>query len=310
MKSVLITGATGLVGKALVQSLLANDYSVKIVTRSQQKAKILFPKNVEVIECDLSQNRIDSEQLSHVHAVVNLLGESIAEGRWTQRRKNELYNSRVISTRNLVQSFNTAPQVFVSASAIGIYKDQQDQWINESSEHGNDFLSQLCLDWESEAKQVLKINNNSNSRVILLRTGLVLSNDGGALKKMLPAFRLGLGGRLGHGEQWMSWIHRVDLVRMIIFLINNSVINGAVNAVAPEPVKNIDFSKILAKSLHRPLGPAVPEFVLKLAFGEMSTVLLSSQRVSCKKIEQSGFKFQYSNLEKALLDCIEPTHKS
>ncbi len=299
MKKVLVTGATGLIGKTLSYSLIKEGYKVIAVTRNKNSAQSQLPEGIEIIECQLVNDTIKSNLIDNVDVVINLLGESIASGRWTAERKKELYNSRILTTRNLVRSFKIAPKILISGSAIGIYGNRANEELSESSSFGNDFLAQLCANWEVETKKIFSLEEGLNSRIINLRTGLVLSAQGGALKKMLPAFRFNMGGILGDGQQWMSWIHIDDLVRMILFLIANPDVSGAVNAVAPNPVKNSEFTEALVKALRGRRGPTVPKLALKLLFGEMSTVLLSSQKVSSGKIQKLGFSFEYGNLSEA-----------
>lgn len=299
MKKVLLTGATGLIGQTLSDSLIKEGYKVIAVTRNKKTAGDSLADGIEIIECQLANATIKSDLIENIDVVINLLGESIASGRWTKERKEELYNSRILTTRNLIHSFKAAPKVFISASAVGIYGDRSDEELSETSSLGNDFLAELCRNWENETKKIFDLEYGASSRVLNLRTGLVLSSKGGALKKMLPAFRFGIGGRLGHGQQWMSWIHIDDLVRLILFLITNSEATGPINVTAPNPVRNSDFTETLVKALGGYQGPPVPKFALKLLFGEMASVLLSSQKVSSAKIQKLGFQFQYENLAEA-----------
>ncbi|MEK6774767.1 MAG: TIGR01777 family oxidoreductase [Bdellovibrionota bacterium] len=296
---ILVTGATGLVGRELTKQLIMSGYQVTVVSRKKNKAMAALPGVTEVIECNLSKEKIAAD-LNQFEGVIHLMGESVASGRWNEKRKKEIYNSRILSTKNLVESFSRAPKFFISASAIGIYGERGDEILHEDSELGTDFLAKVCVDWEKEAKMIHLRPQGNLTRSVQLRTGLVLSNHGGALAKMLPAFRLGMGGALGDGRHWMSWIHLQDLVRIICFAIENPEVAGALNAVSAAPERNIDFSKKLAKTLNRTLGPRIPRFALKLLFGEMATILLSSQNVSSKKIGEYGFKFNYQALEDAL----------
>ena len=305
MKKVLITGATGLIGKKLSHSLVKEGYKVIAVTRNKNSARSQLHEGIEIIECQLANDTIKSNLIDNVDVVINLLGESIASGRWTPERKKELYNSRILTTRNLIRSFSAAPKVFISGSAIGIYGDRANEDLSETSSTGNDFLAQLCANWEVETKKIFSLEGGINSRVINLRTGLVLSAQGGALKKMLPAFDFGMGGILGDGEQWMSWIHIDDLVRMILFMIANPEVSGPFNAVSSNPVKNSDFTEALVKALEVRRGPTVPKLAMKLLFGEMSTVLLSSQKVSSSKIQKLGFQFQYKTISEAFEQLLE-----
>ncbi len=296
---ILITGATGLIGRELTKQLIMSGYQVTVVSREKNKARLALPGIKEIIECNLSKEKIAAD-LNQFEGVIHLMGESVVSGRWNEKIKKEIYNSRILSTKNLVESFSRAPKFFISASAIGIYGEGGDKILNEHSELGTDFLAKVCIDWETEAKKIHLRSQGNLTRSVQLRTGLVLSRHGGALAKMLPAFRLGIGGALGDGQHWMSWIHLQDLVRIICFAIENSEVAGAINAVSAVPERNIDFSKKLAKTFNRNLGPRMPRFVLKLLFGEKATILLSSQNVSSKKIESYGFKFNYQTLQEAL----------
>jgi hypothetical protein len=236
-----------------------------------------------------------------VDAVIHLAGENIADGRWTSKRKKTIKNSRVLSTRNLVstlKSISTPPDVFISASAIGFYGKDRPVELYEGLNPGKDFLADVCKEWEHEAIAA----QDHNVRTIVLRIGIVLGYEGGAMKKMLPPFWAGAGGNLGDGNQWMSWIHVNDLVGMIIHGLENNSIQGAYNATSPDPVTNRTFTKCLAKSLGRPALIPVPKFALKLILGEVSELLLGSLKVSSMKIIESGYKFMFPDLQSALND--------
>jgi uncharacterized protein (TIGR01777 family) len=231
---------------------------------------------------------------------VNLAGASIAGGRWTKARKQLLRTSRIDTTQALVGALakmNARPRVLVSASAIGIYGDRGDERLTEESRTGTDFLAGLARDWEAEALKAEALG----IRVVLARFGIILAQHGGALAKMLLPFKLGVGGRLGSGKQWMSWITLEDVVGAVRFAVENGSVRGTVNVVAPQPAQNAEFTQALAKALHRPgLFPA-PAFVLRLALGEMAdALLLSSQRVSTQKLQQLGYQFRFPELPSAL----------
>lgn len=238
-----------------------------------------------------------AEILASADAIVNLAGEPIDQ-RWTATAKKRIYDSRIEGARSLVNVLAAQPRrppVLVSASAIGYYGSRGDQTLTESSSPGADFLARVVVDWEDAAQSAESLG----LRVIRLRLGMVLGH-GGALAKLLPPFRMGLGGRLGSGRQWMSWIHIDDAVNLILFAISYSAIKGAVNATAPLPVTNLEFTDRLAAALHRPAIFPVPAFALKLVFGEMSEVLLASQRVLPTVAKSAGFRFQYPDLQTAL----------
>lgn len=273
---VAITGATGLVGSALVRALSARG-----------DEPIVLPR--------------DCTALPPADAVVHLAGAPIAV-RWTAARKREMVESRVLGARRLAAAIASAsprPTVLVSASAIGAYGDRGDEVLTEDSTRGSDFLATLVRDWEAAADEARGV------RVVQLRFGIVLSRRGGALAKMLPPFRLGVGGRLGAGAQWMSWIALDDLVRVIQFAITTSTLAGQVNAVAPNPVTNVEFSRTLAQALHRPAMFPVPAVALRAIFGEMARqTLLASQRVSPAKLERAGFRFDHPTLDSALRSAL------
>jgi uncharacterized protein (TIGR01777 family) len=268
---VAITGASGLVGTALTRALRQDGNDVTPVPR-------------------------DSAEIGGADAIVHLAGAPIAM-RWTARRKHAILESRVVGTRRIVETIaklERAPRVFVCASAIGYYGDRADEPLDESASAGSDFLATVVREWEGAAQK-------ARVRTVLLRFGIVLSPDGGALAKMLPAFRLGVGGRLGSGAQWMSWIGLHDLIRVIRFAIESDDMSGAVNAVAPEPVTNAVFTATLGRVLRRPALLPVPAFALRALFGEMAGLtMLASQRVIPTRLAHAGFQFESPSLEVAL----------
>jgi uncharacterized protein (TIGR01777 family) len=243
---------------------------------------------------------VDVPAMEGFDAVVHLSGASIGGERWTSKRKQVLRSSRVDSTRVLVDALThlkQPPRVFACASAIGFYGDRGDEVLTESSGHGNDFLSIVCRAWEGEAARAAA----SGIRTVIMRFGIVLSVDGGALPRMLTPFRFGAGGRLGSGKQWMSWIALEDVVRVLRAAMDDASWNGPVNVVAPEPVRNSEFTRVLASVLHRPAIFPAPALALRLALGEMAdALLLSSQRVQPECLARCGYAFRYENLEAAL----------
>lgn len=297
---ILITGATGLIGKRLTETLLQRGQD-QLVVLTRNKGKANFPEQVDVVEWkNPASDLIPSEALAGVEAVIHLAGESIAEGRWTKAKKERLWSSRVDATRNLIKSFENSSnhnlKTVLSSSAIGFYGDRQDEALTEASEKGSGYLSDLCHNWElSSLSETL-----TNTRFVQLRTGIVLSKDGGALAKMLPPFKMGAGGRLGSGNQWMSWVHIDDMVGLILHSLENQAIQGVVNATAPEPVTNSGFTKVLGTVIKRPTIFPVPAFGLKVLFGEMSSILLEGQRVLPQKLQDHGYQFQYGKLHDAL----------
>lgn len=272
-----ITGASGFIGRALAGRLVAAGHSV-------QPLKLR-----------------ESAAAPAADAVIHLAGEPVAQ-RWTAEAKRRIRASRVEGTRKLVDSLerlSPRPATLISASAVGIYGSRGEAILTESSAPGSGFLADVCVEWERAAG----IANALGIRVVEVRVGLVLGH-GGALARMLPAFKLGAGGRLGSGEQWMSWIHLDDLTALIEFALDQTSLRGPVNATAPNPVTNREFTRTLAAALHRPALAAVPAFALKLMFGEMASVLLDSQRVLPKGAEAAGFRFRYPDLAPALADLL------
>ncbi|MFZ4404291.1 MAG: TIGR01777 family oxidoreductase [Pseudobdellovibrionaceae bacterium] len=303
---ILITGATGLIGKELGKALALKDHQLVVISRSAEKAKLVLPFPCEVIEGDLEKSPL---LLPAVDAVIHLAGTSVAEGRWTAEQKKSILESRVLGTRHLLQSLSAAPSVFISSSAIGIYGDRGDEELTESSSTGPGFLAEVCKQWEAEAEKIHARSGFSGVRTVYMRTGVVLARSGGALEKMLWPFRAGIGAALASGQQKMSWIHIDDLVQLFIFALENPSAQGAINAVAEKPVSNLDFSKTLAKILHRPLLPNIPTFVLKILFGEMAVVLTASQNIKPTAALNLGFAFRFKDLQSALDDLLAEASK-
>ena len=292
---ILITGGTGLIGAALCRDLLAHGQRVSVLTRNAGRAKARFPSGVGVFE------QLDAA--GQADAVVNLAGENLSAGRWTARRKREFVDSRIGMTQRLVAWMAAQPQrprVLVSGSAIGWYGPRDDQMLGEDAAPGDDFSARLCRMWEEEAGKAEALG----VRVCCIRTGIVLAAEDGALRQMLLPFRLGLGGPMGSGRQWMSWIARDDLVALIVWLIDNPEARGAFNGTAPEPVTNAQFAQTLANSLHRPALLRTPAFALRALFGEMADLLLSGQRVVPRRALEAGFAFRYPNLPSALSSVL------
>jgi uncharacterized protein len=303
---VLVTGSTGLVGTALVNELARDGHTVCRLIRPLSTVVGGAPvakAHGKTEGFDVAWNPATGELGGAgvgADAVVNLAGASIAGGRWTKARKELLHTSRIHTTRALVGALakmNARPRVLVSASAIGIYGDRGDEILTEGSRPGTDFLAGLAQDWEAEALKAEALG----IRVVLARSGIILAKHGGALAKMLLPFRVGLGGRLGSGKQWMSWITLEDVVGVVRLAIENGSVRGTVNVVAPQPVQNAEFTKLLAKTLHRPALFPAPALALRLALGEMAdALLLSSQRVAPEVLEKLGYRFSQSELLPAL----------
>ncbi len=288
---VLVSGVSGPIGTALLPSLNARGYEVTRLVRTPASGE-------GQINWDPAKP-LAPESVSGFAAVIHLAGESIV-GRWTEAKKKRIRESRVGPTRNLAQSLAKAkdrPRVFVTASAIGYYGDRGDEVLRESSAPGKGFLAEVCRDWEAASQPAV----DAGIRSVQLRTGLVLSPDGGALQKMVLPFRLGIGGNIGNGRQWWSWIDIQDWVGALHHILKTDLLQGAVNLVAPRPVTNAEFTKILASVLSRPAIFPMPAFAARLAFGQMADeLLLASQRVEPAKLISSGYPFHYSDLRKAL----------
>ena len=306
---VVVTGATGFVGTALVRELLAAGHAVIALSRDIGRAVRRLPARCQV----LAWNPMDSDPtaLRGADAVVHLAGEGIAGTRWTAARKRAIRDSRVNTSIALVRALgdldaSVRPRVLVSASAIGWYGDRGDTALDEQSSHGEGFLADVCRDWEQAVFQAQEID----LRTVAVRIGVVLGQDGGALEKLLPMFRLGLGGRVASGRQWLSWIHRHDVVGLLRYVLENPRASGPINGVAPEPVTNATFTAELGRAVRRSAFLPVPAAVIRLAFGEMSAVVLASQRVRPGAAQRLGFSFQYPTLRSALGDlCADPSHE-
>lgn len=299
---ILVTGSTGLVGNVLVSALAKDGHTVCRLMRPETVVaggtKDGFNVAWNPATGELGGAAVGAD------AVVNLAGASIAGGRWTAGRKEVLRSSRIDTTRALVGALakmNARPSVMVSASAIGIYGNRGDEVLNEESNAGTDFLAGLTKEWEAEARKAEALG----IRVVLARFGIILAREGGALAKMLTPFKMGVGGRLGSGQQWMSWVTLEDVVGILRMAIEKAAMRGAVNVVAPGAVRNAEFTKVLAQALRRPALFPAPGFALRLALGEMAdALLLSSQRVAPKQLEQLGFRFQHAELTRALTSVL------
>ncbi|MEI6328213.1 MAG: TIGR01777 family oxidoreductase [Pseudanabaena sp. ELA645] len=299
---IVLTGATGFVGVKLVERLQALNHQTIILTRNPKKAANQFPKkffpNVEIVGYNPLKLGDWTDAIAGSNAVINLAGEPLAGVRWTDKRKQEIRDSRILTTKILVEAIAKAsvkPEVFISGSAIGFYGTSLDKSFDEYSDGGQDFLANVCKDWEAAADGVTDVG----VRLVKLRTGIVLGM-GGAIAKMLPIFQVGGGGKIGSGKQWFSWIHRDDLVSLILYALNNSQIVGVLNGTAPQPVTNEDFTIAFAKALKRPAFLPVPAAALILLFGESAIVLLDGQRVLPKKAEINKFVFSYPDIDSAL----------
>lgn len=294
---IMITGSTGFVGRHLSQSLLDEGHEV---TGLGFHHRPIRHERFHFIQADTTRPGTWQESLTEMDAVVNLAGANIFK-RWTKKYKQQIYDSRILTTANLVDALPPdRPVTFCSTSAAGYYGDRGDVILDEESTAGDDFLARVCRDWEKEAFRA----EEKGARVAAVRFGIVLEKSGGALAKMLPAYRLFLGGRLGSGRQWFPWIHLDDLIGAMQFVLNRPEIRGPVNFCAPNPVRNKDFSQTLAAVLKRPARLPVPAPLLRLAAGELGTLILNSQRVSPKKLLANGFEFAYPDVESALRSAL------
>ena len=291
---VAITGASGLVGTALVTALKSDGHKAVRLVRPGGTAL------ADDVRWNPAEDELGAAALEGCDAIVNLAGASIGEGRWSETRKKILRDSRIHSTRVLVSGLvklPRRPRVLVSASAVGYYGHRGDEILSEASGPGNDFLAQLATEWEAEAQKA----EACGIRTVILRFGVILSAEGGALPRMLTPFRMGVGGQLGSGKQWMPWLTLGEAVDLIRHAIENENLRGPVNAVSPNAVRNADFTRVLAQVLHRPALCPAPAFALRLLLGEMAdALLLSSQRAAPRKLEAEGYSFRHADLEGAL----------
>jgi uncharacterized protein len=292
-----IAGGTGFVGMALVNELSKYDHEIVILTRRTRKSS--EKANVRYTQW-LTDNANPVMDLQDTDIFINLAGESINSGRWTEERKSKILSSRieaVDAVLDIINQLDRKPQALINASAIGIYGTSQTKVFTENNEKlGTDFLAETVVNWEQEASKAVSLG----IRTVLCRFGIILEKDAGALPKMLMPYKWFIGGNIGSGKQWMSWIHLEDVVKGIIFAIENKQIQGPVNFTAPHPVMMSDFGKTLAQVLHRPHWLPVPSFALRLLLGEMSTLVVDGQKVLPNKLLDHGFQFQYPTLEKAL----------
>ncbi|OGU59421.1 MAG: TIGR01777 family protein [Ignavibacteria bacterium GWF2_33_9] len=300
MKFVLV-GGTGALGKAIAKEIVARDHEFCNISRNPEHSRKVLPN--ATAHSDFSQKNTNSllSIFKEADVVINLAGSNIASGRWTHAYKSMMYNSRIVTTNHIIDLMNqfSEEKTLISTSAIGYYGDQGDKLLDEHCSAGEDFLAKLCYDWERASQNV-----NSNIRLVNPRIGVVLDKHFGALAKMLPAFRFFVGGPIGSGEQYFSWIHIQDYVNAIIEMSENSRYEGAYNLVAPNPVTMKDFAKELGKTLHRPALFRVPELALKLILGESSYMVTASQRVSSKRLETKMFHFKFPELDSALENLL------
>ena len=291
-----IAGASGLIGSAFINSVEEDGAEVTRLVRSSPKAG--------EIEWHPNQDSIEPGKLQGFEAIVSLAGENVAEGRWTDEKKKKIHDSRVHGTHLIseaIAKLEPKPRVFLCASATGIYGDRPDETLTEQSDSGGGFLAGVCREWEKATEPA----SQAGVRVVNLRFGPVLAAHGGMMEKMLTPFKMGLGGKIGSGKQYISWVSIDDVVGAMKFALKEETIRGPLNVVSPNPVTNEEFTKALGEALSRPTMMAVPAFAARLAFGEMADeMLLSSQRVMPKKLKDAGFQFEYPNLEDAFRKYI------
>jgi uncharacterized protein (TIGR01777 family) len=297
---VLITGASGLIGKALQRSFAEKGYEMLLAGRGE-------PKHANEIQWSVDEGfrEEDLSRLEGLDAVVHLAGENIAGLRWTDEKKKAIRDSRVHGTRSLVNALaelKQKPKVLIAGSAMGFYGDRGDEILTETSHPGDTFLSDVSKEWETESRRA----EDSGIRTVLLRTGIVLSKDGGALATMLTPFKFGVGGVVGSGKQWMSWISLDDVINIINYAIENENLRGALNVASPNPVTNEEFTKTLGEVIYRPTFLPLPEFAVNLVFGEMGDALLiDSTRVEPKRLQEAGYKFKFTDLKSALENAVK-----
>lgn len=303
---VAITGATGFVGSRLVEKAQEQGHQVLVLTRNPAKARRVFPDsafpNVEIVAYTPTESGDWQNAISGCEGVVNLAGAPIADERWTPERQQEILNSRKVGTAKIVEAIakaNPKPSVLVNSSAVGYYGTSETATFDETSPAGDDFLARVCREWEAEAQKV----KETGTRLAIVRTGIVLGN-GGAIAKMLTPFQMFAGGPLGSGQQWFSWIHREDLVNLMLSALQRPEIEGVVNGTAPNPVRMNQLCDTLGQVMNRPSWLPVPEFALKLLLGDAAKVVLEGQQVLPKRTLEYGFDYQYPSLKPALEDIV------
>ncbi|QOJ20112.1 MAG: TIGR01777 family protein [Gammaproteobacteria bacterium] len=301
--NILITGATGFIGRHLVRRLQQEQHTVTVLSRDGARARQLL--SVPAFDWDYATQDVPAEALDNCQIVINLMGENLGDGRWTKARKHEIYASRILSTRKLVAAAPESLQAFVCGSAIGIYPGSGDDLYDESYAVPGQpsFMQSICHDWEQEAARI----ENKGVRRVSIRTGVVLGH-GGMLQKLLPVFKLGLGGPVGNGQQWLPWIHIDDIVSVYAAAVQDARYQGPVNAVSPNPVRYREFATAFGKALQRPAFFPTPAFVLKLALGEAAALALNSYRIAPKRLQDAyGFTFKFTDLPAALADLFDKT---
>lgn len=296
----LVTGATGFVGRRLLEQL---DQPIVLSRDASRAKRQLAEFDVTAFSWQPTEEMPPAEAFDGVDVIFHLAGDPVAEGRWNAAKKKRIEESRIVGTRNLVQRLSeleNRPRVLVSASAVGYYGSRGDETLDESASHGSGFLSDVCIGWEREAQRAAELG----VRVVSVRVGIVLGKGGGALGRMLLPFKLGLGGRLGNGKHWMPWVHLDDLVGLLLHAAETEEVSGPMNGVAPNSVTNRDFTSALAVAVHRPALFPAPKFALRAAFGEFANDLFASQRVVPRVALDSGYEFQFPEINGALQKIV------
>jgi uncharacterized protein (TIGR01777 family) len=301
---ILVSGSSGFLGTAIIDSLRKQNHQIARLVRPESGSKRAGADSANDVAWDPTGGRFDAAAAEGAGALIHLAGASIADGRWSDARKKVLRTSRIDATRHLMGALaklQSPPRIIVAASAIGFYGNRGEETLTEQSAPGSGFLPEICVEWEAETARGAEFG----ARVASLRFGIILAAHGGALAKMVPPFKLGVGGRMGNGRQWMSWVTLTEVVNIVEFALANSQLSGAVNAISPNPVRNSQFTEVLAKTLHRPALFPAPPFALRLALGEMAdALLLSSQRVIPSKLASASYQFLQPDLAGALADVL------
>ena len=300
----LLTGASGFVGQAVISKLMTDGHELVLVSRTPSKLEARYGNLHTYYFWDALSGVPDKEVFNGIDGIINLMGESVANKRWTTQQKQKITDSRVKGTENLMngaRKYAKDLKVIVSASAIGYYDHFQDDVIDESSPASNSFLGQLCQDWEKAAKS---ITQDRDVRMVIFRIGVVLGKGGGVMAKMIPPFSWGLGGKMGSGKQWMNWIHREDLSSLIADSIKDDTFSDVYNAVSPQNIQNEAFSKTLGRLLKRPAFFHVPSFMIRLLLGEFSVEVLSGKKIVSTRLAKTGYPFKFSNIHDALEEVL------
>ncbi len=302
-KKMIVTGATGLIGRNICGKLIQRGDDVIVFSRNVEEAKNIIKDAKEYVQWDYTKPTTWGKKIDGVDAVIHLAGASVNDHRWNDKYKKSIYESRIDSTNQLVTAISKSakkPEVFICSSAVGYYGDSGNTILTEVNNAGNDFLSYVCKAWEKEASTVIKYG----VRNVNIRTGIVLSKNGGALVQMLLPFKLFIGGPLGSGKQWFPWIHIEDIVNLYLFALDNHRVSGVINGTAPKPVQMKEFAKSIGHILKRPSIFPVPKFIIKFLFGEMEVAILGSQRAVPQKAIDLGYKFLFEDVKSALKNIL------